>query len=178
MALKSRKLTSLMWGSLCGVFVSACATTQLHHGGTKVQVVDAQRVATCRLVGPVSGSGGGSFGGAWVSNSKLMEYAMNDLRNEAAERGATHVVVSNTNMAANSGGSTTTAVITGNAYHCTAADLRTTTTGVAPSPAATAPAAGTERGPCYGNGTCNADLVCASGLCVRLPPSAPPSGGE
>lgn len=27
-------------------------------------------------------------------------------------------------------------------------------------------AAGTERGPCYGNGTCNAGLVCLSDLCV------------
>lgn len=29
------------------------------------------------------------------------------------------------------------------------------------------PAAGSERGPCYGNGTCNAGLVCLSNLCVR-----------
>jgi len=28
-------------------------------------------------------------------------------------------------------------------------------------------AAGTEGGPCYGNGTCNADLVCLSNLCVN-----------
>lgn len=97
---------------------------------------------------------------------------------QAAEMSATHVVISNTNMAANSGGSTTTAVVTGNAYRCPAADLRAPTpANVAPSPATT-PAAGTERGACYGNGTCNADLVCASGLCVRLPPSAAPSGGE
>lgn len=31
--------------------------------------------------------------------------------------------------------------------------------------------AGTERGPCYGNGTCNAGLVCLSDLCVRAPAS-------
>lgn len=28
---------------------------------------------------------------------------------------------------------------------------------------------GTEGGPCYGNGTCNAGLSCASNLCVRIP---------
>jgi hypothetical protein len=30
-------------------------------------------------------------------------------------------------------------------------------------------ATGTERGACYGNGTCNAGLVCLSDLCVRPP---------
>ena len=44
------------------------------------------------------------------------------------------------------------------------------------------PATGSERGPCYGNGTCNAGLICASQLCVRLndggPPDAPASDGR
>jgi hypothetical protein len=31
------------------------------------------------------------------------------------------------------------------------------------------PATGSEGGSCYGNGTCNAPLVCLSELCVRLP---------
>ena len=49
-----------------------------------------------------------------------------------------------------------------------------------PPPPATAPApaAGTELGPCYGNGTCNQGLVCGSSLCVKLaepPPPAPPA---
>lgn len=35
---------------------------------------------------------------------------------------------------------------------------------------------GSEGGPCYGNGTCDADLVCASNLCVRLPDAAVPRG--
>ena len=35
------------------------------------------------------------------------------------------------------------------------------------------PVPGTERGPCYGNGTCNSGLTCASGVCVRLPDGAP-----
>jgi hypothetical protein len=40
-----------------------------------------------------------------------------------------------------------------------------------PGPEPTPPAAqeGTEGGPCYGNGTCNEGLSCASNLCVRLP---------
>jgi hypothetical protein len=34
-----------------------------------------------------------------------------------------------------------------------------------------APAAGTERGPCYGNGTCNEGMLCLSNHCVRPPPA-------
>jgi hypothetical protein len=36
---------------------------------------------------------------------------------------------------------------------------------------ASGPAAGKERGPCYGNGTCDTGLVCLSELCVA-PPAA------
>lgn len=38
------------------------------------------------------------------------------------------------------------------------------------------PAEGTEGGPCYGNKTCNAGLLCASDLCVALPGSGGGSG--
>ncbi len=34
------------------------------------------------------------------------------------------------------------------------------------------PAPGTERGPCYGNGTCNAGLTCFSNVCVFAPDAA------
>lgn len=33
------------------------------------------------------------------------------------------------------------------------------------------PKEGTERGPCYGNKTCNDGLICLSDLCVRPPPA-------
>lgn len=36
-----------------------------------------------------------------------------------------------------------------------------------------APEPGTERGPCYGNGTCNSGLVCASDICVFLGDAGP-----
>jgi hypothetical protein len=36
--------------------------------------------------------------------------------------------------------------------------------------------AGTERGPCYGNGTCNDGLTCASELCVRVGGGGPGRG--
>lgn len=47
---------------------------------------------------------------------------------------------------------------------------------VAPDPAqptSAQPEAGTERGACYGNETCNDGLTCASDLCVRLETAQP-----
>lgn len=38
--------------------------------------------------------------------------------------------------------------------------------------------AGTARQNCYGNGTCNAGLVCASDTCVALPDAGAPEGKE
>ena len=40
----------------------------------------------------------------------------------------------------------------------------------------TKPAMGSERGPCYPNGTCNKGLTCASKLCVRLGDGGTPDG--
>ncbi len=37
---------------------------------------------------------------------------------------------------------------------------------------------GSERGPCYGNGTCDASLVCASGTCVNVSGTGSSSGGQ
>ena len=39
------------------------------------------------------------------------------------------------------------------------------------------PAKGTVGGPCYGNGTCNTGLICASGFCVRLADLGPGKDG-
>jgi len=43
------------------------------------------------------------------------------------------------------------------------------------APAEAKPAAGTERGECYGNGTCNEGLECLSGLCVQPKVGAKPA---
>lgn len=44
--------------------------------------------------------------------------------------------------------------------------------------ATNAPAAGSERGPCYGNGTCNAGLTCLSELCVVSTSGTPTDAGS
>ena len=37
------------------------------------------------------GRGGGTFGGDFITNEDLIEYAMNDLRNQAGAQGANYV---------------------------------------------------------------------------------------
>jgi len=65
----------------------------------------------------VVGQGGGTFGGAYISNDHLMEYAMNDARNKAAERGATHIQMSTPQLGGGSG-TTTTATVMAFAFKC------------------------------------------------------------
>jgi hypothetical protein len=109
--------------SLClvAVIAAACSTAELSQNGGKVEVVNALDRKGCTNLGPVAGKGGGSFGGAYISDEKLIEYATNDIRNNAAERGA-NVLVMGTHQMGNTsgqyGGTTSTATISGIAYKC------------------------------------------------------------
>ncbi len=98
-----------------------CSTASLTLNGEKVEVVNQMDRKDCKNLGPLMGKGGGAFGGSWISDEKLVEYATNDLRNKAAGKGATHVVMSTHQMGNTSGqygGSTSTATISGIAYRC------------------------------------------------------------
>lgn len=96
-----------------------CATASLTPQGANVAVARSAPPADCRAVGYLVGEGGGTFGGAWISNDQLIEYAMNDLRNKAAERGASYVQADPPQLG-NGKGTTTTVTITGTAYACRA----------------------------------------------------------
>ena len=100
---------------------SGCATARLSLEGEKVLVSPTPPQEGCVNLGPVFGKGGGSFGGAFISDEKLMEYASNDVRNKAAKKGA-NVVVYSTHQMGMSGGSegvsTPTATIAAVAYRC------------------------------------------------------------
>jgi hypothetical protein len=75
--------------------------------------------SSCKSLGYIVGRGGGSFGGSWVSNESLIEYAMNDLRNQAAERGANYVQHDSPTLGVpGSDGATSTATVSGTAYFC------------------------------------------------------------
>ena len=107
----------LLFVTACFAALTGCATASLSPSGSHVAVARAAPASSCRAVGYLVGEGGGTFGGGWVSNDKLIEYAMNDLRNKAAERGATYVQ-SDPPQLGNGKGTTTTATITGTAYVC------------------------------------------------------------
>lgn len=95
----------------------ACTYAELSARGREVRLADATP-AGCENLGVVIGKGGGGFG-EFVRNELLVEHAMNDARNKAAERGATHLTLSPPQLGGGQGG-TSSATITGFAYRCEA----------------------------------------------------------
>lgn len=115
----------LLW--FLPVLALGCRTAQLSGGGSQVQIGPSAPVdygydpASCKPLGYISGRGGGSFGGGWISNDRLVEYAMNDLRNKAAELGANFVQHESPQMGIagdKDGVTTSTATVSGTAYKC------------------------------------------------------------
>jgi hypothetical protein len=97
--------------------VAACATPSLSPAGAHVVPITAAPGPECQNLGVVIGQGGGSFGGGWISNDQLTEYAMNDALSKAAAKGATHLQISPPQLGGGSG-TTTTATETGIAFKC------------------------------------------------------------
>jgi hypothetical protein len=81
-----------------GVVVSlvGCAVTQLRPGAEMVLVTHAPPPESCRFVGTVVGQQGGSLEGQFTSNKTLAEGAVNDLKNQAYEKGANYVLLETT----------------------------------------------------------------------------------
>jgi hypothetical protein len=99
--------------------LGACTYAQLGARGQQVQFVDAAPRG-CQNLGPVVGKGGGG-GGSFVRNENLVEYAINDARNKAGDRGATHLTYSAPALGASGGqygSAVTSATVTGIAYRC------------------------------------------------------------
>jgi len=101
--------------------IQGCSTAKLSNEGAIIEVIIALDRKDCKNLGPVFGKGGGVFGGTWISDESLMEYVSNDLRNKAALKGATHVVVQGHQVGmttGRNGGSTSTVTQQGIAYKC------------------------------------------------------------
>ncbi len=99
------------------VLSSACSTEDLSTEGARVVASRNAPDPSCTQVGFVVGHGGGTFGGEFISNDDLIEYAMNDLRNQTAELGADYVQY-DTPTLGEGDGTTTTATVSGTAYRC------------------------------------------------------------
>ena len=115
----SRLAASLASGLalLAAPLLAGCSTPALSPAAARVVVSRNPPPASCSAVGYLVGEGGGTFGGKWISNQDLIDYAMNDLRNKASEKGANYVQ-SDPPQLGNGHGTTTTATITGTAYRC------------------------------------------------------------
>jgi uncharacterized protein DUF4156 len=94
---------------------TGCTYAELSARGREVRIADATP-AGCENLGIVIGEGGGG-GGEFVPTESLVEHAMNDARNKAAERGATHVTLSPPALGGGKHG-TSSATLTGFAYRC------------------------------------------------------------
>ncbi|MDB5219592.1 MAG: putative outer rane lipoprotein [Myxococcaceae bacterium] len=105
---------------------AGCATSALSPQGAHVAATRNAPPADCVSLKYIVGKGGGTFGGKWIANDDLVEYAMNDLRNQAAKIGANYVQHDPPQLG-NGDGTTTTATITGTAYRCNGPTTATTT---------------------------------------------------
>ena len=99
-------------GSLVG-----CKTADLTGEGAKVAASRNPAPSGCTPKGYLTGKGGGTFGGDLIANEKLIEYAMNDLRNQAADKGANYLQHDPPQLGSGDG-TTTSVTITGTAYLC------------------------------------------------------------
>ncbi len=100
---------------LAVLFLGACTYSRLSQRGSAVTIADATPPG-CQNLGVIIGKGGGGFG-VLVMNESLIEYAMNDARNKAADLGATHVTLSPPQLGGGKDG-ISAATVTGFAYRC------------------------------------------------------------
>jgi hypothetical protein len=154
--------------------LAGCGTyNKLAPGASSVVATVTRPAGKCESLGTLSGKGGGASG-SYVSNEELIEYALNDLRNQAVARGASHVVYSTPSMGG-TGGTTTSAMVTGEALSCSDAPETTTAT----APATAAQSAPTDAGACRYDTQCKGERICVKGECIDPPtpssPSSPPS---
>jgi hypothetical protein len=128
----------LKMASVCVVGALACATPSVSPTAGKLATGTTPPGPECESLGPVIGKGGGTFGGKWISNDQLSQYAINDAMNKATERGANYLQISTPQLGGGNG-TTTTATETAFAFKCPP--------GANPASAASVPAPSSDAGP-------------------------------
>jgi hypothetical protein len=117
MRVHMKPMSSLFFLVVASMPVLACSTPSLSPDAAKVVASRRPPPPECETVKYIVGEGGGTFGGGWVKNEDLIEYAMNDLRNKAADIGANYVEHDPPQLGSGKG-TTTTVTISGTAYRC------------------------------------------------------------
>jgi hypothetical protein len=117
-----------------GLALGACSTASLNTPGAKIVMTDAKPQG-CKSLGLITGKGGGAFGGGYIKTDKLMEYALNDLRNKGAKKGATHLRQQPAQLGI-ADGTTTTVTIVAEAFACKGDPFAAPATAAASAPAA------------------------------------------
>jgi hypothetical protein len=113
------------------LFQPGCKASQLSSHGTDVALLNAEPLG-CEELGEVVAHGGGA-GGGYVKKGVIVESATNRARNQAAEMGATHILLGEPEIVHGTGkaavhdmqpamahgdGSSSTATVRGVAYKC------------------------------------------------------------
>lgn len=149
--------------------LAGCSYQQLTPAGQNIVTTTNQPGGQCKSLGNVTGKGGGG-GGGYVANEKLVEYAMNDLRNKAADMGATHVQTQPPSLGVGGGQNTTTtsATIVGEAFQCVEG---TEGAAVASSGGDTGEQAPSAPAGCQYDTQCKGDRICQDGACVAATPA-------
>lgn len=71
------------------LFLSACSVVQLKPESSHVVfAADSEQVRNCQYLGEVIGTEGHWYNSLFISNRTLMQAALDDIRNQATEKGA------------------------------------------------------------------------------------------
>ncbi len=165
---------SLVVGALLG----GCTYNQLTPEAASVVATTTRPGGNCQSLGTLTGKGGGG-GGTFVSNEVLIKHAINDVRNQAAALGATHVVTSSPSLGG-SEGTTNSAMVMGEALKCEAgaepaAALRPIQGAATDATATTSTSTSTSEAEpgCQYDTQCKGDRVCVGHQCVAAPVTHP-----
>ena len=82
-------IAAIALASLCGGCVHSSKPTLLSKGASQVEVVESAAAANCAFVAVLSVESGANF----RSYETNVDNATNDIRNQAARKGATHLVL-------------------------------------------------------------------------------------
>lgn len=170
----------------CAVGLVGCGTyNALSPAAASVVATTTRPAGKCEVLGTLTGKGGGASGG-YVSNEDLIEYALNDLRNQAIKMGATHVVYSSPGLGGIQG-TTNSAMVMGEAMRCEGSGgAEAAAASSSPAPTASSPATATPptvapaaaTGGCQFDTQCKGDRICVDGGCVFDKAPAPASSGQ